>query len=126
MFPLNLRGYELAACMINDETISFSLFTLWCGLWHHPDMHAGVFVDKALHHFEENGYCVKSWVDEWYPYSVNYKKYVKNLRAGQRASEAASTTWSGTQARKLGFKPEGEIPASYREEGARVFKFVRN
>lgn len=125
IFPLNLRGYEIAAQMMNDETVNFSLFTMWCGIWHHPDMYAGIFVGLAVSHFEENGYDVKSWVDEWYPYSVNYKRYMKGLKMGLSSSEAASLTWSGIQAKKLGFKPQSEIPGSYRDEGATVFKFVR-
>lgn len=125
IFPFNIRGYELAAHMMNDETISFSLYTRWCGIWHHPDMYAGIFVGLAVQHFEENGYEVKSWIDEWYPYSVNYKRYTSGLRKGFDEVEAASQTWSGNQAARLGFRPEREIPGSYRQEEARLFRFVR-
>jgi len=124
--PLALfRGSELASSVSDLGVVSFSLFTSLCGIFHHPDMYASYFVNMSLSFFESNGYETKEWQDVWYPYSVNYARYIRARRKGLSEIESAEQTWSGRMARLNKFKPVGEGYPGYKQEDAVIFRFKR-
>lgn len=70
----------------------------------HPDLFARQFVRyMLLDHFPTYGIEIHTVLDQWYPYSVNYKKYNEGLKRKQSRVSAALQTWSGHTYPILGY-----------------------